>query len=113
MEYKREPTEKEKKLINLLIKRSTISYNRNWNKPLLVSPMNDGNMGSLFLYPKGYDFELRKFGWQISELEFKDIDGVNVVVSLNVDNEGELYELDIWKTDFNQLIEIPDNLFSE
>ncbi|GAB6120960.1 DUF6984 family protein [Dysgonomonas termitidis] len=110
MEYKRRPTVKEKKLIDILVQKSSIPYNKDWDKELMVRSMSDGGMGSLYLYPKDCKDELRRFGKQISEVTFKDKDGVDVVVSLNTDDKGNLYELDIWKTDFNQLVEIPDNL---
>jgi hypothetical protein len=32
---------------------------------------------------------------------FKDIDGTPVSAALNVDQQGNLYELDIWKVDFS------------
>ncbi|WP_420885213.1 DUF6984 family protein, partial [Candidatus Symbiothrix dinenymphae] len=36
-----------------------------------------------------------------------DEDGVDVIASLNIDDTGDLYELDIWKTDFSPLIKLP------
>ena len=38
---------------------------------------------------------------------FTDEDGVKVIASLNVDSDGHLFELDIWKTDFSPLLRIP------
>ena len=35
--------------------------------------------------------------------EFTDLDGVPVSVALNLDSEGKLYELDLWKVDFSAL----------
>ena len=49
----------------------------------------------------------RKSETLISDCEFKDKDGITVVASLYVDDNNDLYELDIWKTDFSPLIEIP------
>ncbi len=48
------------------------------------------------------------FGKQISDFQFTDVDGVEVIASLNVDSDGNLLELDIWKTDFGKLIKLPD-----
>lgn len=42
------------------------------------------------------------------ETQFTDIDGVEVIASLNVDVDGVLFELDIWKTNFEKLVKIPD-----
>ena len=44
----------------------------------------------------------------VSEYEFKDKDGVDVVASLFLDKEGNLYELDIWKVDFSELLSLPN-----
>ena len=48
------------------------------------------------------------FGKQVSELQFVDQDGIDVLVSLYVDTQGEIFELDVWKTDFSQLIRFPE-----
>ena len=37
-------------------------------------------------------------------------DGVPVLASLNVDQNGRFLELDLWKTDFTPVIRIPDDL---
>ena len=71
-------------------------------------PMDDGEMGSLYLFPQGKINESRKLGRQISEFQFTDIDGVEVIASLNVDVDGVLFELDIWKTNFEKLVKLPD-----
>lgn len=47
-------------------------------------------------------------GRQISEFQFTDIDGVEVIASLNVDVDGVLFELDIWKTNFEKFVKLPD-----
>jgi len=41
---------------------------------------------------------------------FTDNDGVRVIASLNMDSNGNLFEMDIWKTDFSSLINIPDKI---
>lgn len=48
------------------------------------------------------------FGGQVAEYQFTDADGVEVLASLNVDQDGRPFELDMWKTDFSPLIRIPD-----
>jgi len=73
---------------------------------LLVTDMDDGGMGSIRFWRAGPQ-ERRRLGGRIAELEFSDADGVTVVASLNVDTEGDLFELDIWKTDFGRLIRYP------
>lgn len=107
-ELNRKPTVKEEKLIEFLLKNSIRTIYPNWKENILVRPMNDGYMGSLRLIINGEDNEDRIFGEQLSEYHFKDKDGIDVIASLNLDDKGNLFELDIWKTDFSPLIELPD-----
>lgn len=65
---------------------------------LLVSPLNDSGMGSLAI---GENYGGRQLGQEIAEYMFKDLDGTPISASLNVDLQGDLYELDIWKVDFS------------
>ncbi len=58
----RKITLQEEKLLELLIQKSNVKISENWKEDLLVSPMNDDNMGSLILYPKGEIIENRIFG---------------------------------------------------
>lgn len=74
-----------------------------------VCEMADGSMGSLYFAHPYKDVAMRYFGKRIAELQFADSDGVAVLVSLNVDTDGELFELDIWKTDFTPLISLREN----
>jgi hypothetical protein len=67
---------------------------------LPVAPMNDGGMGSLLLFP---DRSGRRFGARIAEVNFYDSDGVLVSATLNVDQKGEPFEVDVWKVDFSVL----------
>ena len=65
--------------------------------------MNDGGMGSL-------EFESCKPSRKAHELveaQFEDIDGTLVSVSVNVDQDGDLFELDFWKVDFSPLLRFP------
>ena len=65
---------------------------------LLVNSMDDGGMGSLSI---GEHYASRQLGQEIAEYMFDDIDGIPVSAALNVDKQGNLYELDIWKVDFS------------
>lgn len=103
----RKPTNDELRLIKFLIAESSIKLPNNWELQLTVKPMNDQGMGSLFLFLSNNNE--RKFGEQISECSFIDNDGVKVIASLNVDQYGELFELDIWKVDYTPLIKLPDD----
>lgn len=78
-------------------------------KNLKVTELSDGGMGSLRLLPDCVETRDSIFGMQASSCQFTDQDGVEVVASLNLDQHGNPYELDIWKTDFKKLIRIPEN----
>lgn len=107
----RNPTLDELRLIDFLIKNSKEFYlPKDWRPLLKVKDMEDGGMGSLLLFPEGKIRKNRIFGGQISEFQFQDDDGIQVVASLNVDKNGELFELDIWKTNFSKLIRIPEKI---
>lgn len=108
MELSRKPTIQEERLLDLLVKKSSIAIPENWKDGLLVRPMDDEGMGSLYLFPQGKVIEGRVLGEQISDFQFTDLDGIEVIASLNVDNNGNLFELDIWKTDFGKLLKFPD-----
>lgn len=105
----RELNLQEEKLLEELISRSNIKIPSNWKNDLLVSPLHDGKMGSLTLFPHNTLNKERHFGVQVSECQFKDIDGVPVIASLYLDKDNELFELDIWKVDFSKLEMIPSH----
>ncbi|MEC3882013.1 DUF6984 family protein [Parapedobacter sp. 10938] len=63
--------------------------------------------GGLYLFPQGKKIEHRKLGEQVSDFQFTDVDGVEVIASLNVDTEGQLFEVDVWKTNFEKLLRFP------
>jgi hypothetical protein len=110
MESNRKPTRQEENLIELLIQKSTKEISKNWREGLLVRSMDDGKMGSLYLFPNGKIKDGRVMGEQISEVQFKDQDDIEVIASLNIDSEGDIFELDIWKIDFSELINLPDKM---
>lgn len=76
---------------------------------LKVSDMTDGGMGSLRLVPSVTKERPRAFGRCAASCEFTDADGELVIASLYLDEEGNLFELDLWKIDFGQVIRIPTN----
>lgn len=109
MEKLRKLTIKEENLIEFLIKKENLNIDSDWKKNILVFSMDDGNMGSLKLCPDGiYDKKKEYVQSFVSEYEFKDKDGVDVIASLFLDTKGGLYELDIWKVDFSELLSLPD-----
>lgn len=71
-----------------------------------VSSMDDGGMGSFTLFPPNVPKD-RHFGMELVMAQFEDTDGVPVSITVNLDNHGSLYEVDIWKTDNSPLISWP------
>lgn len=69
-----------------------------------VEDANDGGMGGLIFHSGNNN---RRLGKDIAKIDFNDKDGTKVFATLSLDNYGDLYELDIWKTDFSRLINFP------
>jgi hypothetical protein len=72
-----------------------------------VVDMTDGSMGSIYFIRGDKPESERKMKERIAEEQFKDSDGIPILVSLNTDDDGFLLELDIWKVDFSPLITYP------
>ncbi|MEL6231110.1 MAG: hypothetical protein AAFR24_14460 [Cyanobacteria bacterium J06627_3] len=70
-----------------------------------VIPINDGGTGS----PKfctSHD-ENRRFGKVASECKFWDVDDMEVSAALILDQDGKLFELDVFKSDLSPLLRWP------
>ncbi|MDR0740697.1 MAG: hypothetical protein LBF34_03240 [Puniceicoccales bacterium] len=93
----------------------------------VVEEMEDGGMGSLAFDPMGNNyfrergvniqnkykgknvkvyFDNRMFSKIISEIETNDSDGVPVSIALYVDNFDNIYELDVWKVNFDRTCDL-------
>jgi hypothetical protein len=70
----------------------------------LVEDMDDGGMGGIKFVSTHED---RHLGRELASVEFLDEDETAVIATLSLDNYGDLYELDIWKTDFSPLKRLP------
>jgi hypothetical protein len=69
--------------------------------------MDDGGMGSFRI---GEVAIPRKLECAVAEVLFSDSDGIPVTAVLNVDTEGRLYEVDVWKVNFAPLQRWPSKL---
>jgi hypothetical protein len=78
-----------------------------WVDSVLVSPMDDGGMGSLRLAMTEAPSRDRRFGRKVAEHQFTDSDGVAVLASLYVDQDDLPFEMDVWKTDFSPVTDSP------
>jgi len=100
----RKPTTEELAIVAYLAQKSNVLLPSDFYDELQVAYLNDGGMGSLRLYSKSVQFQERRFGSQASEIQFNDVDGIPVLVTLYLDQEGDLFELDVWKVDFSPLV---------
>lgn len=96
------PTGEQLQLLNLLASKWAEGP-RTWVERVLVSPMDDGGMGSLRLAMPDGASTGRKFGRKVAEHQFADADGVVVLASLYVDQDDMPFEMDVWKTDFSPI----------
>ncbi|MXV14164.1 DUF6984 family protein [Hufsiella ginkgonis] len=72
---------------------------------LQVEEMQDGEMGSLRVVRP---HKKQSLGAIAAQAEFTDEDDVPVSVTLNLNQDGELFELDIFKADFSPLKKFPE-----
>lgn len=70
-----------------------------------VFDLQDGGMGSIRFSSNPES----KFGRAVAEAEYTDEDGVQVSISVNIDQFGQIYELDFWKVDFSSLKRYPES----
>ncbi|RIJ77273.1 hypothetical protein D1871_07735 [Nakamurella silvestris] len=69
----------------------------------LVEDMNDGSMGSLrFCHSHGP----QAFGREVGAVEVLDLDGKPVSVSVNLDRNENLFEIDVFKCDSSPTIRL-------
>lgn len=76
---------------------------------LYVAEIDDGGMGSCRLFPAGVSCQSRRFQKQIAHGTFRDADGCEVSTTINIAEDGHLFELDVWKVDFTPLQRWPES----
>ena len=106
MKQSRELNKVEIDLIEYLARKAKYPLKKNWYTEYKAFPMNDGGMGSLLLIPKNLPQHDRVFNTQISDCLLKDIDNMDILISLIIDQYDFLFELDVWKCDFSPVKEI-------
>lgn len=97
------PTVSQRRLLEILATRWR-RHPANWVAEIMVRPLSDGGMGSLRLQMPGQSKGMQRFGDCVAEYSFEDTDGVEVIASLYLDEDGTPFELDVWKTDFSPLL---------
>lgn len=73
---------------------------------LCAVDLNDGGMGSIRLVV-GPDDAPRRMSRELVTVSYTDDDRVPVSISLNLDERGCLFEIDMWKVDFRPLCRYP------
>jgi hypothetical protein len=68
----------------------------------LVDEYEGGKMGSISL---GGD--VNAYAGDLVNVEYTDVDGTDVVITLTKDDKNQLLDLDFWKVDFSKLLEYP------
>ncbi len=69
-----------------------------------VQTMLDGHMGSLRFVGSSD----RCYGRALISVVAHDVDTTPLLISLDLDQHGNLFELDVWKVDFSPLIRLPE-----
>lgn len=89
-----------------------------YNEMLQVMEMKD-EMGSLYFCRSDKLRSQRKMGSQLIVYEIKDLDEIPISISINIDKDKQLFELDVWKVDFskpiilNRLVELKERLLQK
>lgn len=105
----RDPSAAEQRLLEVLSTRCE-GCAPNWHHAVRVQSMDDGGMGSLRLQVQGVAMAGQEFGRRAAEYQFSDVDGVQIIASLNVAKQGYPFELEVWRTDFESVISIVSGL---
>ena len=93
-------------LLNALIALVPETDRPNVPTQLCAVDLRDGGMGSIRVIA-GSDDAPRRMGRELVTASYTDEDGVPVLISLNLDEGGGLFEIDIWKVDFSPLRRYP------
>ena len=72
---------------------------------MLAVDLTDGGMGSIRLTDK-ID-QARKMGRELVTANYIDEDQIPVIISINLDQDGRLFEMDFWKVDYSSLKRYP------
>ncbi len=90
----------ERSLIEHLL--STVKGGAKYAIPQEVENMDSAGIGGIQLSSRG------EHAADLVEAEYKDADGREVIITLTTNEHGELFEMDLWKTDFSPLQRYPE-----
>jgi hypothetical protein len=74
-------------------------------KTASISDLRDGGMGSIQFNTDSAGE--RRMSQCVAEADYVDADGVSVSIAVNIDERGQLFELDLWRVDFAPLAKYP------
>jgi hypothetical protein len=75
---------------------------RSYQIPEEVENLGNGETGSIQLSSRG------EHTTDLVEADYKDADGRDILITLSANQHDELYDLDMWKTDFSSLQRYPE-----
>lgn len=93
--------EEEKVLVDFLLKKGNLNP-KDYPYKDEVDPYEGDVMGSISL---GGNVNI--YDRDLIQAQYIDTDGTPVVITLTVDQQGKLLDLDFWKEDFSKLIAYP------
>ena len=102
MNKKRALRDEEKIIIQFLLSKLNVTDNA-YNISDSVEEYEGSHMGSINLNNPNADL----FDRDLIQAEYTDADKIPVVLSLTVDKNNQLLDLDFWKSDFSRLVQYP------
>lgn len=94
---------KEEKVLITSILELAHSKNRIASIPEVVYDLKDGGMGTI----KFTNNAERIYSSDILQVNYIDSDQTPVIITLTIDDRGDLFELDFWKVNFEKLLSFP------
>lgn len=102
-------TEGEARLLRDLLRRANLLHiYKDQIADWMVEDMDDGGMGSVRLHRREVLIENTEMDRKVSELQFRDSDGVLVIASLILNIVGFPFEVDLLKVNSEPLQMIPE-----
>lgn len=101
----RQLRKEESDVLNALLRMAASSAKPPVEDDLFAVDLADGGMGSIRL--TGKSDRARKTGSELVTAHYIDQDQVPVIISINLDQDGKLFEMDFWKVDFSSLKRYP------
>jgi hypothetical protein len=106
----RHPTVLERRLLRAVFAHASgVVADPDWAERIRVRTKEPDSAGSLLLHLVDDLLPADRYlGRCVAELRFRDADSVQGFVALHLDQFELPYELDLWKVDFTELVEVPE-----